>query len=207
MQLCGSPCLIYRRNETGEPGLHAMIPVDGAADVYTKIADTIGGLIPNVDAAEGKRPKRDIVGRGIGWLAYNTARIEAGTPLYHVDFGPDSLPHETGILDQAVSFTKGCYRGQEIVARMQSLGHPKRVLVGLKFDHDRLPVAGAQVFADMKCEDAIGAVTSSTLSPMLGGQAVAFAMIKWGKHRPGTSLAVWAEGNVVAGTVQTLRFI
>ncbi|MCC7406605.1 MAG: aminomethyltransferase family protein, partial [Phycisphaeraceae bacterium] len=144
-------------------------------------------------------PKRTILGRGIGWMAYNTARIEAGSPLFHVDFGPDSLPHETAILSQAVSFTKGCYLGQEIVARMQSLGHPKRLLVGLRLPDDRLPIAGSQVLtADGQV---VGAVTSSTLSPLLGQTAIALAVVKWGRHEPGTTLRVAAEGAIVDARV------
>ena len=205
--ICDSTCVVYRRDETGTPGLHVIAPVDSVESIYTRLADTVGGLVPDVDAAAGPGPKRALVGRAIGWSAYNIARIEAGTPLYHVDFGPDCLPHETGILDEAVSFTKGCYCGQEIVARMQSLGHPKRVLVGLGFADERMPIAGAQVFAQPDREEAIGVVTSSTISPMLGGRAIAFAMVKWGRHRSGTSLAVWAEGEVTSATVQMLAFL
>src|SRR5439155_2357027 len=63
--------------------------------------------------------------RPAGWHAFNIARIEAGTPLYNIDFGPESLPAESGVLLGRVSFTKGRYFGQEVVARMQSRGHSK----------------------------------------------------------------------------------
>ena len=123
----GASCTVYRLDETGSEGLHLLVPVDAAVSVYECLLGAVGQA--------GR-------GRAVGWQAYNTARIEAGVPIYHVDFGPDSLPHETGLLDRAVSFTKGCYVGQEIVARMQSLGHPKRVLVGLKFDDDPAAACG-----------------------------------------------------------------
>ena len=196
-------CVVYRRDETGAPGFHLIVPRQGAAAVYGVLVEALGGLVPAVEGGL----KRAITGRGIGWLAYNTARIEAGTPIFHVDFGPDSLPHETGILDHAVSFTKGCYLGQEVVARMQSLGHPKRVLVGLKCEGDTLPVAGAGVLAAGDTNTVIGAVTSSTLAPLLGGTAIALAMIKWGQHKVGTAVLVQAEGRRVGAKVQGLGFI
>ena len=191
--ITGRPCLLFRRDETASPGLHLLVPAAVAVDVYQQLAQAVGGLTPQVEGGT----RRDITGRGIGWLAYNTARIEAAAPIYHVDFGPDTLAHETGVLHDAVSFTKGCYLGQEIVAGMENLGHPKRVLVALKFTDDRLPIAGAQVFDARDTAVEIGAVTSSTLSPMLGNTAIALAMLKWGRHQPDTQVKVAAEGELV----------
>ena len=58
----------------------------------------------------------------VGWAAFNSVRIEAGRPLFGIDFDATVLPAETPLEDRAVSFTKGCYPGQEIVARMKSRG-------------------------------------------------------------------------------------
>ena len=139
------------------------------------------------------------------------SRIEAGTPLFHVDFGSDNLPHETGILDARVSFRKGCYPGQEVVARMQSLGKPKQVLVALRIAEDALPTAGSPVFergADGEAGSPVGTVTSSTLAPMLGAASVAFAMVRTAHAQPGTVLSVPAEGARATATVQpSLRFL
>jgi folate-binding protein YgfZ len=204
--IAGIPIHVVRNDEAGAMGLHLSMPQAAAGALLAKLADVVGGLVPEVEGGV----RRAITGRGIGWLAFNTARIEAGSPLFHVDFGPDSLPHETGILEQTVSFKKGCYIGQEIVARMHNLGHPKKVLVGLRFEDDRLPLAGAPVLepsedtADVK---PIGGVTSSTLSPLRGNQAIALAMMKWGKHRPDTRVLVPAEGDMVPATVQALSFL
>ncbi|MEX2213566.1 MAG: hypothetical protein WD768_05535 [Phycisphaeraceae bacterium] len=210
--LNGEPCIVSRFDETGSIGLHVIAPVGHAASLYQAMADAVGGLVPGVQGdVDGKGaeqtpqvdPKRSIVGRGIGWLAFNTARVEAGRPLFHIDFGPDSLPAETGLLDETVSFTKGCYLGQEVVARMQHLGHPKRKVVALRGSDDRLPIAGSQVFekgdgaAKEKPGAVIGAITSSTLSPLGGNVAIALATIKWGKHLEGTELLVPAEGAFV----------
>jgi tRNA-modifying protein YgfZ len=212
--LAGRKAAVYRRDEAGAPGLHLVATANDAAVIYAAAVEALGGLTPEVEGGV----RRTVPGRGIGWLAYNTARIEAGTPLFRIDFGSDSLPHETGVLEQAVSFTKGCYIGQEIVARMHHLGHPKRVLVGLKFSDDRLPIAGAQVFNWQPAQpptaagragggDVIGGITSSTLSPLLGNVAIAFAVVRWGKHTDGAEVAVPAEGTLVAGVVGPLRFV
>ena len=216
LPLLGRPTTVYRLDDAGAMGLHLLAPVEHAAELYQALLEHAGfdpQDDPN-DPAVAQRRRDTLRGRPIGWLAYNTARIEAGSPLFHIDFGPDSIPAETALLDQTVSFTKGCYLGQEIVARMQNLGHPKRVLVPLRFGADALPVAGAPVHVPAGPDEAatagdpVGAVTSSTLSPMLSHTAIAFAVVKWGRHTPGTTLAVPCEGAMAEATVaDTLSFI
>jgi len=208
----------------GVPGFRLFLPRDVEAELFALLMGAMGydaqaEAEPDADYAAQRR--EGLRGRPVGWLAYNTARIEAGSALFHIDFGTDSLPAETGLLDEAVSFTKGCYLGQEVVARMKSLGHPKKVLVGLSFEAEQLPVAGTQVFnvvvppTESSDEDGatqqgaavqadgkiIGGITSSTLSPMRGQRAIALAMMAWGQHQPGTQVAVAAEGEVIAGQV------
>jgi len=197
---------VLRNDQTGVIGLHLILPAANLADVFQKLTDAVGGISPEPHAPSEQRP---IKGRAIGWLAFNTARIEAGSPLYYVDFGPDSLPAETGLLGEAVSFTKGCYIGQEIVARMHNLGHPKRVLVGLKFDDDRLALSGSEVMTTKAdgTGETVGAITSSATSPMLSGHAIAFASVKWGRHNAGTKVMVPAEGEMVPATVAGLKFL
>lgn len=196
-------CRLYRRDETGAPGFHLFVHADAAIDTYRLLADAVGGLTPDVEAGT----RREVTGRGVGWLAYNTARIEAGSPLFHIDFGPDSLPHETGVLAEAVSFTKGCFPGQEVVARTQNLGHPRRTLAGLRCADATLPITGAEVFDPAETTAVIGAVTSSTCSPLLGQTAIAYAMVRWGRHQPGTEVLVAAGGGQVPATVQGLAFV
>ena len=84
----------------------------------------------------------------IGWYALNMARVEQGVPLFMIDFDRNNLPHETSLIQSRVRFDKGCYLGQEIVARMESLGQPKRRLVQLKMQTDDLPISGAQLWED-----------------------------------------------------------
>jgi folate-binding protein YgfZ len=194
----GIEVVVARRDQLGEMGFELIVPMGGAPLVWE--------FLVAADHPVGQDKRRV---RPIGWYAYNIARIEAGTPLFNVDFGSTNLPHETGILRQRVSFTKGCYLGQEIVARMESLGKPKQVLVGLNIADDHLPVAGAQVFArreDGSMGDEVGVVTSSTLSPMLSAAPIAFAMVKTAQARMGSVVLVNAEGEQAPATIAPLRF-
>ena len=144
-----------------------------------------------------------------GWFAYNMARIEGGTPMCNIDFGPGTLPHETSLISTRVSFTKGCYPGQEIVARLEHLGKPKQVLRGLKMSSDTLPVAGSQVFPEGEGDlgQPIGMVTSSCLSPMLGSASIAFAMLRTTVSEPGTSVRVHDEGAGGPAVTAALDFL
>jgi len=199
-QLAGVPAVLVRRDQCGSPGVEAFVPASGLARAWD-------ALVSQHDAAAGGRRRA----RPAGWHAYNIARIEAGTPLHHVDFGGDSLPHESGLVAERVSFRKGCYLGQEVVARMESLGKPKQRLVGLRIAEDALPVSGSPVFElgpDGAPGNPVGTVTSSTLSPMLGASCVAFAMVRSAHAEPGTVLGVPAEGVRATATVQPrLRFL
>ncbi|MBI1303355.1 MAG: hypothetical protein GC172_06160 [Phycisphaera sp.] len=148
--------------------------------------------------------------RPAGWFATNTARLEAGTPYFRIDFGPTNLPHESGVLASRVSFTKGCYPGQEVVARLEHLGKPKRKLVGLRIQGDLLPVADAQVFAFVEggsIGEQVGVVTSSGLAPMLGAVPVAFAMVDSSAYADGARVLVNAEGAQAEALVGPLAFL
>lgn len=205
-----------RWDMAGEVAIRLQVPEASAVAVHKKLLEAAGyeaGAEPNAEFAERRR--ESLRGRPIGWAAYNTARIEAGEVLFGVDFGTDCRPAEAGkrVMAETVSFTKGCYLGQEVVARMQNLGHPKRVVVGLTIDSDHLPVAGSQVLKkgdQGPTLDVIGAVTSSTTSPLMGGGTLMFAMMKWGHHRAGTKVFTTEVGEAIEATaaepgVESLR--
>jgi folate-binding protein YgfZ len=82
-----------------------------------------------------------------GLWAFEAARIAAHIPRPGLDSDHKTLPHEIGLIDDAVHLNKGCYRGQETVARIQNVGHPPRRLVFLHLDGsvDRLPAHGAPI--------------------------------------------------------------
>ena len=118
-------------------------------------------------------------------------RVEAGVPRAGRELGPDVLPAEAGVLARAVSFTKGCYTGQEVVARMESRGRVAHRLVGLAFEE--LPELGAALSAG---GTRVGAVTSAAQSPTAG--SIGLGYVRAGHEEPGTRLEVGGAGARVA---------
>lgn len=140
--------------------------------------------------------QRSLVGLGAqvqGTDFVEVARIEAGTPLFGRDITPDNLPQEVNRDAQAISFTKGCYLGQETVARIDALGHVNRVLVRLKLAGSKVPPSGSEVTQGGKV---IAKITSSCFSPRLGC-ALALAYVRRGHHEVGTRfLTDWGDAEV-----------
>lgn len=192
--LAGAACMAWREDIAGVPGLELLVPADHAAAVHRALLEAPGAGLAATPA---------------GWHALNIARIEAGTPFFNLDFGTNSLPAETSLLDDRVSFTKGCYLGQEIVARMHARGHPKQVLVAIAFAGvmeqgtglSRLPETGAPLTLAGSTE-VIGQVTSSTLSPLRSSSPIAFAMVRHAHRAPGTVLSTFVDGVEVKGVIQ-----
>ncbi|MEO0476834.1 MAG: glycine cleavage T C-terminal barrel domain-containing protein [Planctomycetota bacterium] len=207
---------VCRRDLGQTLGMRLFVPIEQAEAIHQQLLDAAGyEANAEADAEHADRRRGSLRGRPVGWSAYNTARIESGLAIYHIDFGPDSLPAEAGhaAFEDAVSLTKGCWLGQEAVARMHNLSHPKRLLVGLKLPTDALAVAGTQVFehdedkrAKAPRDGQVGGITSSTLSPLLGRTGLAFAVMKWGRHKPGTKVAVPVDGEMVEAEVSGLYF-
>jgi folate-binding protein YgfZ len=125
-----------------------------------------------------------------GLEAYHTLRVEAGTPLYGMDIDETNLAPEVGRTRQAISYTKGCYLGQEPIVRIRDLGHVNRLLQGIKVAGDDLVPRGAKLFHGGK---EAGYVTSSVMSPRLGA-VLALAYVRRGSDQPGTPLEVEAGG-------------
>jgi len=126
----------------------------------------------------------------VGYQALDRFRIEAGIPWFGRDFGESNLPQETG-QGEAVSYTKGCYLGQEVVARLHYRGQVSRLLCGLTLDADEVP-GPATV---LSLEDRVaGTLTSATFSPRVGS-VVGIAMLQRRAAAPGTRLDVEGGGH------------
>jgi len=127
--------------------------------------------------------------------AIEAARIEAGYPLFGVDMSEDTIPLEAGIEGRAISTSKGCYVGQEVIIRVLHRGHGRvaKKLVGLSIDGPK-PEAGAKLFAG---EREVGRITSAALSP--GAGTVALGYVHRDFLAPGTELTLAsADGSVSA---------
>jgi len=208
--IAGVRAIIDRQDSLGVPGYELLIDSSGAHTVDEAITDA-------GEADESLRLRR------AGWLACNTARIEAGWPLFLTDFGPDSIPNELGeLMPDRVSMTKGCYLGQEVVARIYAQGKPKRLLAAVRFDREVVtgiaddgaeeertiqPHTAASLL-DSPDGKVIGAITSSTLSPMLGDVPIALVTMKTDLATEGTIVHADLGNKSLRGTVQgQLRFL
>jgi glycine cleavage system T protein len=158
--LSGLPLHVVRLSSTGEEGYELWAPWEDAGKTtamwQTLLARAAGlGAVP------------------CGTEALEMLRIEAGIPRYGADFGEDTLPLEAGLLN-ALSFTKGCYPGQEIVERARSRGHVNWKLVGVAVDGLVPPSVGEKLMAEGK---EVGEVTSACFSPSLN-RPIALAYVR-----------------------------
>ncbi len=175
-------------------GEHSLVESAGVLVVRTDVGiDLIG---PAGGVSDLRHRLLGAGAREVSPEAAEIIRIESGRPRHGVDMTEDNLPAEAGIVERAVSFTKGCYVGQEPVARMHYKGHPNRHLRGLRLGASADP--GTPLFAGAK---EVGRVTSATLSPALG--AIALALVRR-EVAPGEAVTVGAEGPLA--TVVALPF-
>ncbi|HEV7221460.1 MAG TPA: glycine cleavage T C-terminal barrel domain-containing protein [Pirellulales bacterium] len=146
-----------------------------------------GGFLLICDRADAEAIWRALVEAGVrpcGQQAFEIARIEAGFPWFGVDLSDKNLPQEAARDRQAISFVKGCYIGQETVARIDALGHVNKTLVGVKFSGASVPKAGTELTAGAQ---AAGQVTSACYSPRLQAP-LALAWVRRGNSEPGALL-------------------
>lgn len=123
----------------------------------------------------------------IGDEAFETLRIEQGTPRYGVDMDETNVVLETGI-DEAVNFNKGCYIGQEIIARIHFRGHVAKKLTGLVFENEDAEIAHGDEIKTPDDKNA-GKITSVTFSPKLG-KKIALGYVRYAFLEKGISLKV-----------------
>ena len=148
--------------------------------------DSIPGVSQALHAASGSQVLSEV-----GETAIELLRVEEGTPRFGTDYGSDNLPQETGLAD-AVSYTKGCFLGQEVVARLHDRGQVARRISRLEVDAAKSPVVGTAVLLE---DREAGQVTSAVQSPV-SGQVTALAMLQRRATEPGTELSL--EGGAAA---------
>ena len=127
-------------------------------------------------------------GASIGMATLNALRLEAGIPWFPDDFNDTVIPHEAALEATHLSFTKGCYTGQEIVERVRSRGQVNRRRVSLKFSSADPPAPLTRLRANDAAAAEVGIITSSAFSPK-GATAIGMGYVRREHNAPGTVLA------------------
>ncbi len=163
--------LVVKESRGGFDGFDVRLPRAGAAALFAALAGA-GALAANLSLLEA-------------------ARIEAGIPRWGAELTEAVLPDEAGLTTRGwVSYTKGCYIGQETVARIRTYGHVNRNLVGLLLPPGEPPAPGTEVFrGDQKVGEVTSAVSSARLS-----RIVALAYVQRDHAAPGTPLSLRLPG-------------
>jgi folate-binding protein YgfZ len=147
---------------------------------------------------------RAVGGRACGWDALETVRIEAAIPRFGQDMDESNLPPEAGLDERAISYSKGCYIGQEIIARIRTYGQVAKTLRGLKLADGlkSLPKKGDKLH---RGDQEIGYVTSAIASPTLKSN-IALAYLRREANAPGTELTLRTEAGDSPAVVVTVPF-
>src|SRR5688500_4160094 len=159
---------VVRDDGLGVAGYDVYVPAGDAAATRARLVEA-GGVIASDDTAE-------------------TLRIEAGRPRFGVDMDTDTIPLEAGLEDRAISFTKGCYVGQEVIIRVMHRGHGRvaRRLVMIVLPGGSVPARGDKIHLG---DRVAGALTSATASPKLGSP-LALGYVQRDHAAAGTELTV-----------------
>ncbi|MFI5058466.1 MAG: YgfZ/GcvT domain-containing protein [Candidatus Acidiferrales bacterium] len=144
------PCRVVKRSPGGDPGAEFVVERDKVAQLWEILLEAV----------------QEHGGGPMGYTALSAMRLSQDIPWFGYDFGEKQIPHEAGLQDSHISYTKGCYTGQEIVERVRSRGHANRVRVGLKFSAGEPLAEAMPLFADGK---EIGFVTRTAFSPSIEG--------------------------------------
>jgi len=180
-----------RADSVGNQGSTESRPTSGGQaggfDLFVPTA-ALGAVFDKLVAAA-----KSLGGRACGWDALETARIEAGIPRFGQDMDETNLPPEAGIESRAISYSKGCYIGQEVIARIRTYGQVAKSLRGLRLPAglDPLPAKGDKLFADGK---EVGHLTS-----VIPGFALGY--VRKEHNAPGTVLTLRTAGGDCVVTV------
>jgi len=159
-----------------------------------------------VDANAAEHLRNSLIGAGASPYGQEVAeilRIEAGIPRFGIDMDETKVVTETN-LDDAVSFTKGCYIGQEIIARIKYRGHVAKKLTGVLLEQNVALESGAKILSSDDKE--IGAITSWTVSPQLK-RTIALSYVKYDYLEPGTKVKIISAEQELPAKVTELPFV
>ena len=185
-QIGGNHALVIRTEETGETDMEILLPAAGLVAAWTNLLET--GAQYGLTA--------------IGSHALEALRMEAGIPKAGPDLNEDIVPPEAHLEGKAFSLSKGCYPGQEVVARMDTYGNVRRHLVGIVMKDSTVPPKGAKLFSG---DREVGWISSAVHSPQLN-HVIAFGFPLRDFSAPGTALTVEIDGTRHEATVHALPF-
>ena len=169
------PCRVVKRSPGGVAGAEFVVESNKLAALWPIL----------LDAA------REHGGGPAGYSALSAQRLAQGAPWFGYDFGDKQIPHEAGLENSHISYTKGCYTGQEIVERVRSRGQVNRRRVSLHFVGDALPEAGAVLLFEGKEVGAVTRVARAWDPP----RVIGMGYVRSPANAAGTKLQ-WASGEV-----------
>lgn len=177
--------VVARSDDFGAPGFWVYLATEQLASLRAAL-HLAGATAVDADTAE-------------------VLRLESGHPLFHVDLDEETIPLEAGLESRAISWTKGCYPGQEVIVRIRDRGHGRvaRKLVGLRVDGPDAPGRGARIEADGK---EIGRITSAAWSPALQSP-IALGYVHRDCAEPGNRVRIWHGEVLLDATVSALPFV
>jgi folate-binding protein YgfZ len=180
---------VIEADHTGEGGYDIYRPTEHLEEFRRRLMAEMGAVPVGEEAAE-------------------ILRIEAGIPKFGVDMDEKTIPLEAGLEATYISHTKGCYVGQEIIARITARGHTNRTLAGLVLDGTELPRKGEVVKAATGDgeEKETGWITSACLSPSLGS-VIALGYVRHENSEPGARVRVVHGEALLSATVTELPFM
>jgi len=170
------PCRVVKRFAGDVPGAELVVEREHLAPLWTVLAEA----------------SRRHGGGAMGYSALSARRLALGVPWFGYDFGEKQIPHEAGLQDSHISYTKGCYTGQEIVERVRSRGQVNRQRVDLLFTGTTIPAAGEALTVDGK---EVGYVTRAAI-PWFRTSPIGMGYVRKESNAPGSQLS-WAGGTVV----------
>jgi glycine cleavage system T protein len=186
VDVAGRSSMIIRTEETGEEDFEIFLPADAAPAAWDQImqAGQVNGIKP------------------FGRQTREALRMEAGLPQAGPDLNEEIVPPEANLEEKAFSLSKGCYPGQEVVARMDTYGSVRRRLVGLLIQDTAIPARGAKLFSG---DREVGWISSAVRSPQLQS-VIAFGFPLRDFSKSGTALAVDIDGSRSQAVVKALPF-
>ena len=166
------PCRMVRRSFRGVPNAEFVCEQSHLLALWN--------LLGNAAKSRGGGPA--------GYTALNSLRLEAGIPWFGYDFGEKQIPHEAGLENSHISYTKGCYTGQEIVERVRSRGHVNRIRALMQLSSRELPAREAPIVFEGR---EIGYVTRTGYSPALQAN-IAMGYVRRELGAPGSVVQIGA---------------